>query len=51
MADNKTDRAETQTQLAEDEKFFADTKEKCSNQAAAWAERTRLRSEELGKEE
>merc|ERR1719473_438648 len=48
LADSKTLRADTEAQLKEDEAFFADTKEACSAKADEWAERTRLRTEELG---
>jgi len=39
--------ADTKAQLEIDEKFFADTKASCKTKAADWAERTRLRTEEL----
>lgn len=48
LADDKTSRADTQAQLKDDEAFFADTKLACQDKAAGWAERTRLRTEELG---
>jgi len=48
MADNKTQRANTEAQLKDDEEFFADTKASCQSKADDWAERTRLRTEELG---
>jgi hypothetical protein len=48
LADDKTTRADTEAQLKEDEKFFADTKAQCQMRADDWAERTRLRTEELG---
>merc|ERR1719231_1202616 len=38
---------ETKAQLAADEKFFEETKASCKAKAAEWAERTRLRTEEL----
>jgi len=47
MTDSSIERDETQTQLKADEKFFEDTKLSCKNQADAWAERSRLRTEEL----
>jgi hypothetical protein len=37
----------TKKQLDADEVFFADTKEACKAKAGEWAERTRLRTEEL----
>ena len=48
LADDKTRRANTETQLRDDEQFFADTKASCQGKADEWAERTRLRTEELG---
>jgi hypothetical protein len=47
LADSKQQRQETEEQLAADEKFFADTKAACAAKADEWAERTRLRTEEL----
>jgi peptidoglycan hydrolase CwlO-like protein len=47
MTDSSIERDETQAQLKADEKFFEDTKLTCKNQADAWAERSRLRTEEL----
>jgi predicted nucleic acid-binding Zn-ribbon protein len=47
MTDSSIERDETQAQLKADEKFFEDTKVSCKNQADAWAERSRLRTEEL----
>lgn len=47
MTDSSVERDETQAQLKADEKFFEDTKLSCKNQADAWAERSRLRTEEL----
>jgi hypothetical protein len=47
MTDSSIERDETQAQLKADEKFFEDTKLSCKNQADAWAERSRLRTEEL----
>jgi len=38
---------DTKVQLDADEKFFADTKEGCQTKASEWAERSRLRTEEL----
>jgi len=48
LADDKTTRANTEEQLAADETFFADTKASCQQRADDWANRTRLRTEELG---
>jgi len=48
LADAKSTRLSTEKQLADDEAFFADTKEACAAKADEWAERTRLRTEELG---
>merc|ERR1719240_2102060 len=47
MTDSSIERDETQTQLKTDEEFFEKTKESCKTQADAWAERSRLRTEEL----
>merc|ERR1719409_907418 len=47
LADAKADREATKKQLEEDEQFFAETKEACKAKAMAWAERSRLRTEEL----
>merc|ERR1719265_415387 len=47
MTDSSIERDETQAQLKADEKFFEETKLSCKNQADAWAERSRLRTEEL----
>merc|ERR1719433_231320 len=47
LADSKTDRDDTKEQLAADEEFFEDTKTSCQNVASVWAERSRLRTEEL----
>merc|ERR1719163_1700065 len=41
------ERDETQAQLADDEKFFEETKAACKAKADEWAERSRLRTEEL----
>jgi hypothetical protein len=46
-ADAQTDRDLTQKQLEEDEAFFEITKQTCRTKAQEWAERSRLRSEEL----
>ena len=40
-------RDDEQAQLAADETFFAETKAACQSKATQWAERTRLRTEEL----
>merc|ERR1719207_518065 len=47
LADDKVLLEETVAQLAADEKFFEETKAACKAKAAEWAERTRLRTEEL----
>merc|ERR1719263_280204 len=47
MTDSSVERDETQKQLKADEKFFEETKASCKAQADAWAERSRLRTEEL----
>jgi len=47
LADSKSTLDDTKEQLEADDKFFEETKESCKNKAQAWAERTRLRAEEL----
>merc|ERR1719389_1207535 len=47
LADNKVLLHDTKVQLEADEKFFEETKVACKAKAAEWAERTRLRTEEL----
>merc|ERR1719407_293005 len=47
MTDSSVERDETQAQLADDEKFFEETKTACKAKADEWAERSRLRTEEL----
>jgi len=47
LADSKETLDDTKEQLASDETFFADSKESCQTKASMWAERTRLRTEEL----
>merc|ERR1719498_2157471 len=47
MTDSAVERDETQAQLGSDEKFFEETKKSCKQQADEWAERSRLRNEEL----
>jgi len=47
LADSKSTLDDTKNQLDADEVFFADTKESCKVKASEWAERTRLRTEEL----
>merc|ERR1719163_853763 len=47
LADSQEEKAATQTQLDDDEAFFEDTKQACKAKADAWAERSRLRTEEL----
>lgn len=47
LAEDKVVLEEATVQLAADEKFFDETKTSCKAKAAEWAERTRLRTEEL----
>merc|ERR1719247_1000657 len=47
LADDSQEREETQVQLKTDEAFFETTKESCKAKADEWAERSRLRTEEL----
>merc|ERR1719182_544905 len=47
MTDSQVIRDESQAQLADDEKFFEETKAACKAKADEWAERSRLRTEEL----
>merc|ERR1719321_2073605 len=47
LADDKVLLADTKAQLEADEKFFEETKASCKVKAAEWAERTRLRTEEI----
>merc|ERR1719160_2123323 len=47
LADDKVLLADTKAQLEADEKFFEETKASCKAKAAEWAERTRLRTEEI----
>merc|ERR1719265_928870 len=47
MTDSAVERDETQAQLDADEKFFETTKSACKSKADDWAERSRLRTEEL----
>jgi len=47
LADDKVLLEETKIQLEADEKFFEETKASCKSQAAEWADRSRLRTEEL----
>jgi len=47
LADSKGSLDDTKETLATDETFFADSKESCKTKAGQWAERTRLRTEEL----
>jgi len=48
LADAKVERAETEAQLAADEKFFAEMKQGCKDRADQWAERAHTRTDELG---
>merc|ERR1719221_1847657 len=47
LSDSKITRDDTQAQLKADEVFFEDTKSGCKTKAGEWAERSRLRTEEL----
>jgi len=47
LADSKETLDDTKETLDADETFFADSKASCQTKAAQWAERTRLRTEEL----
>merc|ERR1719456_1324761 len=47
LADDTAEREETQVQLKTDEEFFETTKDSCKAKADEWAERSRLRTEEL----
>merc|ERR1719456_1779226 len=47
MTDASVERDETTATLATDEKFFDETKKACKAKADEWAERSRLRTEEL----
>jgi hypothetical protein len=47
LADSKSLREDTEEQLDADEEFFSVTKGSCKEKAVQWAERTRLRTEEL----
>jgi len=47
LSEKTVEKDETQTQMVDDEKFFMQTKKTCKDRADNWAERTRLRTEEL----
>jgi len=47
LADSRAELDDTKAQLEADEKFFAETKASCKVKAGEWAERTRLRTQEL----
>merc|ERR1719460_841633 len=47
LSDAKTNRDDTDAQMRADEKFFEETKDACKVKAGEWAERSRLRTEEL----
>merc|ERR1719174_3294937 len=47
LADSRAELDDTKAQLEADEKFFAETKDSCKAKAGEWAERTRLRTQEL----
>lgn len=48
LAENKQARVDAQAQLKEDEAFFQNTNSNCKQHSKDWAERSRLRTEELG---
>jgi hypothetical protein len=47
LAESKETLDDTKETLKSDETFFADSKDSCQTKAGQWAERTRLRTEEL----
>jgi hypothetical protein len=47
LSDSKITRDDTEAQLKADEVFFEDTKQGCKVKAGEWAERSRMRTEEL----
>jgi len=47
LADSKVELDDAKDQVKADEKLFAESKDSCQKKAADWAERTRLRTEEL----
>merc|ERR1719382_776988 len=47
LADGKVELQDTLAQLEADETFFTDTKQNCAGKASEWAQRTRMRTEEL----
>jgi len=47
LADDKTERQETEAQVKTDKAFLETTTESCKTRADQWSERTRLRTEEL----
>jgi hypothetical protein len=47
LAESNEERSITTKQLKDDEKFFEEMKEACKTRADQWAERSRLRTEEL----
>merc|ERR1740121_2095175 len=47
LADGKVELEDTLNQLEADETFFTDTKQNCAGKASEWAQRTRMRTEEL----
>jgi len=47
LADSKVEIDDAKDQVDADEKLFAETKDSCQKKASDWAERTRLRTEEL----
>lgn len=47
VADDKVELEDTQNQLKADEVFFSESKLSCQEKAGVWAQRTRMRTEEL----
>jgi len=47
LADSKTERTDTQAQVKYDSSFLSETTQGCQDKANEWAERSRLRAEEL----
>lgn len=47
LVQSKVDRTDAQKQLSTDKKFLEQTKNNCANNADAWSERSRMRTEEI----
>lgn len=47
LVQSKVDRTDAQKQLSTDKKFLQQTKTNCANNADAWSERSRMRTEEI----